>query len=61
MDCVLGNIITSLHHNLSGLNVPAVVTIDREGMRRDLEAYMYRTSHSRMRKFKAIADYNKYH
>ena len=48
VDCMLGNIMTSLRNSL-----PAAggTTFDRPGMRHALEHYLYRTSHNRFKSF----------
>ncbi len=48
VDCMLGNIMTSLRNSLP----PAGgTTFDRPGMRNALEHYLYRTSHNRFKSF----------
>jgi hypothetical protein len=50
VDCILGNILTSLSHSLAS-SQNSSTTFDRAGMRSDLERYLYRTSSSRFKSF----------
>ena len=42
VDCILTNIVTSISSS---------AIVDRVGMRRDLERYLYKTSHNRFKRY----------